>query len=52
MIYLWIEIGSLLHQRADSKPKTVAQTELVSNDGRIGDARVRIMPFVWRKTAD
>ena len=28
--YLWIEIGSLLHERADGKPETVGQRKVIS----------------------
>ena len=38
--------------RADSKPEAVAQTELIADDGGIGDARIWIVPLVGRESTD
>ena len=40
-VYLGIEIGSLLHERADRKPETIGQREIVAAVRRGGRVRRR-----------
>ena len=41
----------MLHKRTDREPETVAERELVTDDGRICNAGIRIVPLVGREAA-
>ena len=45
-----ISLACLLHKWTDGKPKAVGDAELILQLFRIVDARIRVRPFVRRKT--
>lgn len=50
--HLRIQVGSLLHQRADSEPEAVSERERVDDDAVFERTRVRVLPLVRAQPRD